>query len=96
MVAWCTPKFRRNPRTVAMMANAATGFCFKRNGGMLYTVPRNKPKQYSLEMSGPKLVSTMAAPSAANVAHAAQASGTVSSPAATGRNGLFTLSMSTS
>ena len=57
------------------MANAATGFCFERNGRMLYTVPRNKPKQYSLEMNGPKLVSTMAAPSAANVAHAAQAAG---------------------
>ena len=59
-------------------------------------VPRNRPKQYSCVMSGPKLAATILAPATAKAAHAVQASGTESSPAATGRKGLFTLSMSTS
>jgi hypothetical protein len=44
-------------------------------------VPRNSPKQYSLVMSGPKLVETIAAPSATNPAHAVHANGMESSPA---------------
>ena len=47
-------------------------------------------------MSGPNCDVTIAAPAAAKIPHAAHASGTLSSPAATGKKGLFTLSMSTS
>jgi len=33
LVAWYTPKLSRNPRTVAMMANAATALFFSLSGG---------------------------------------------------------------
>jgi len=79
-----------------MIMNAATAFCFSRRGGTEYTVPRNSPKLYSAVMSGSKFTAVMATPPAANAAHSAHACGTESSPAATGKKGLLTLSMSSS
>ena len=62
----------------------------------LYTVPKNKPNKYSLVIRVPKFRVTIVAPSDTNTAHAVHANGTLNSPAAMGKNGLFTLSMSTS
>ena len=35
VVAWCTPKLSRNPRTVAMITNAASAERLRRKGGTL-------------------------------------------------------------
>jgi hypothetical protein len=48
LTAKYTPKFRRNPRTIAIVSPAAIGFCFVLMGGTEYIAPRNQPTMYSL------------------------------------------------
>jgi len=42
------PKLRRNPRTVAIVSPAKTGFPLVRMGGTEYIAPRNQPVMYNL------------------------------------------------
>ena len=54
LTAKYTPKFRRNPRTVAIVSPAAIGFCLVLMGGTEYIPPRNQPTMYSLNKSNGK------------------------------------------
>lgn len=50
-----------------MISAAGIANCFKRNGGMLYIVPRNNPSKYRTVMSAPKFLLVIVVPIAARL-----------------------------
>ena len=90
------PKLRRKPRQVAMVMPAATGKRLSWNGGTEYSAPTAVPNAKSTWISGEKVARTTARPPAPAASTSAHATRGEMRPAATGRNGLFTSSISTS